>query len=85
MKKLWIVPVAAAVLMLAGPSASIADGGGNSDAASPLRPKIELSPDSILRAVDPATRQVMRQQLQMIDLLQKRPVVLLAPYVVTVK
>jgi protease-4 len=60
-------------------------GGGNSDTATPFRPKIELSPDSILRTLDPATRQVMRQQLQMIDLLQKRPVVLLAPYVVTVK
>jgi hypothetical protein len=71
------------------PGGAFGGGGGggaaNTDALAPLRPRIEVSADSILRALDPATRQVMHQQLQMIELLQKRPVVLISPYVVTVK
>ena len=60
-------------------------GGAGGDATLPFQPKIEIAPDSILRAVDPATRQALGQELQMIELLQKRPVVLLSPYVVTTK
>jgi protease-4 len=59
--------------------------GGGPEAATPIRPKIEISADSILRGIDVNTRQLIGQQLRMIELLQKRPVVLISPYVVTVK
>jgi hypothetical protein len=50
------------------------------------RPGIEISPEPILRVLDPATRRVMHQQLRMIELLPRsaRPV-LISPCGVRVK
>jgi ClpP class serine protease len=57
-----------------------------SDAATHfLKPRIEISPDSILRLIAPSTRNLIGQQLQMAELLQRRPVLLMTPYVITVK
>jgi protease-4 len=57
--------------------------GQNPDAAFAFKPKIEISPDSILRVLPDSTRAAMMRQLQTIRLLQAYPVVLISPYVVT--
>ena len=57
-------------------------GGAGADTAMPFTPKITISPDSILRALPASTKQLITQQLQMVQLMQERPVVLMSPYVV---
>jgi protease-4 len=65
---------------------SIADfftgGASGADTAMPFAPRITLSPDSILHTLPASTRQLITQQLQMIQLMQSRPGVLMTPYVV---
>jgi len=65
--------------------ADLFNGGGDLDAAMPFRPKIEISADSILNLAPPAMRRLIAQQLQMAELLQRRPILLAAPFVITVK
>ena len=65
--------------------ADLLTGGAASETALPFKPKIDVAELAILKALDPAARKVLGQQLQMINLLQKRPVVLVAPFVVTVR
>ena len=60
-------------------------GGGAQTRALPIHPQVSVAPDSILRAMSPAARRVLGQQLQFFRLLQERPVVLMAPYAITVK
>lgn len=55
------------------------------EAAFPFQPKIELSPDSVLRTLSPSLRRSIGQQIRMIQLLQDHPVLLAAPYTVTIK
>jgi protease-4 len=55
------------------------------DAAIPFKPRIQLSPDSVLRALSPTMRHAVAQQLQMLELLQRRPVLLAAPFIVTIR
>ena len=68
---------------------SLADlfGGGadGPDAVLPFTPKIQISFDSVLRAMPASMRHLVGQQLQMIELLQHRPVLLAAPFVITIK
>jgi protease IV len=59
--------------------------GDGSDARLPFKPKIQISADSILRTLSPSMRRVIGQQLQMLELLQQRPVLLAAPFVITIK
>ena len=59
--------------------------GGGPEAATPIHPKIQISADSILSVLSPQTRQMVSQQLQAIQLLQKHPVLLMSPFVVTVR
>jgi protease-4 len=54
-------------------------------AAMPFRPNVTIGPESLLRAVSPSTSKLLRQQLQMLQLLQDRPVMLVSPYVIRVK
>ena len=66
-------------------------GTAGSEAATPIRPKMgvdmqlggELS--LLLKSIDPTTRKALEQQLQMIEILQHRPVALVAPFVVTIR
>jgi protease-4 len=46
---------------------------------------MQISPDSILGALSPSTRRVLCQQLQFLQLLQQRPVILAAPFIVTTR
>jgi protease-4 len=61
-------------------------GGGGADAAAPIiQPKITIAPDSVLNLVDPQTRKLIGQQVQLIQLLQNKPICLMSPYVMTTK
>jgi len=71
---------------------SLADmlmGAAGADASTPIRPKVDLQIDGevglLLKTLDPTTRKMLGQQLQMIQILQQRPVALVAPFVVTVR
>lgn len=55
------------------------------DAAMPFKPKIELGLDALFGPLDPVTRQLLTNQLRAVQMLQHRPVLLLSPYVITVK
>jgi protease-4 len=55
------------------------------DAAMAFKPKIQISPDSMLHALSPTMQRAVAQQLQMLQLLQKHPVLLASPYVITVR
>lgn len=59
--------------------------GNDTEAATPLQPKITISHESILHTLPPAMRKAVMQQLQMVQLMQHRPVVLSMPFVLTVK
>jgi protease-4 len=56
-----------------------------SDTRLPYKAKIQISVDSPLLAMPPSVRHLLGQQLQMMQLLDKRPVMLINPYVVTLK
>jgi protease-4 len=69
------------------PAHSLADllSGGSEDAASPIHPRITISPESILGLMDASTRELLTQQLAAVQLLQKRPVMLMSPFVFTTR
>jgi len=58
--------------------------GGGPEAATAIRPKIEIS-DPMLKALAPLLKKGLGRELQMLELLQDRPVVLVAPFEVTIK
>ena len=71
---------------------SLADiilGASGGETETPIRPKVDLQIDGevglLLKSLDPSTRKLLGQQLQMIQILQQRPVALVAPFVVTVR
>ncbi|MDP9172918.1 MAG: signal peptide peptidase SppA [Planctomycetota bacterium] len=72
------------------PAKTLADvfaaaGAGGSDAAMPFSPKLNISADSLINALPAPVRQSLSQEMQILMLLQQRPVVLAAPYSLTVK
>ena len=58
--------------------------GNGADAAMPFKPKIEVN-DPIFQAMSPILKKGLGRELQMMMLLQDRPVVLVAPFEVTIK
>jgi protease-4 len=58
---------------------------GHEEARFPFQPKVELKLDSVLGIMSPDLRRQLGQQIQMGMLLQKRPVVLMSPYSITLK
>lgn len=57
---------------------------GNVDAAMPFKPKIEMN-DPFAQGLAPLLRNGLGRQLEMLRLLQDRPVILVAPFDVTIK
>jgi protease-4 len=58
--------------------------GNGPDAAMPFKPTIEIK-DPLLRGLAPILRKSLGHELKMAELLQDRPVVLIAPFDVTIK
>ena len=70
------------------PAKTLADffGGADQEAKLPamIGPKVQVSSDSILRLLPASSRQTLGQHLQMLQLLEQRPVILATPWVVRV-
>jgi protease-4 len=60
-------------------------GGDGASAASPIHPKIEISEDSVLKAMPREIRSMVGEELIILRLMQERPVVLAAPFAVREK
>ena len=58
---------------------------GSNDVQSPIQPKVSVDLASILAPLDMASRRLVTQQLQALQLLQRRPVMLVSPLVVTIR
>ncbi|HEV8605570.1 MAG TPA: signal peptide peptidase SppA [Tepidisphaeraceae bacterium] len=65
--------------------ADLLRGGGGPDAAMPFRPQVNLGEANLLNVLSPSAARMVRQQIQYIQLLQQRPVILVSPYVVNLK
>ena len=59
--------------------------GGDEDAAMPIRPQTGLEMTTMLRTLSPSAAKLLTQQLQVLELFQRRPVVLVSPFVISVK
>jgi protease-4 len=60
-------------------------GNTSPDAKAAVEPKITIAEDSMLKMVPASVRAAMLQQLQIVTLMQDRPVVLAMPFTLTVK
>ncbi len=68
------------------PTRTLADlfhGGDGAEEKLPIRPSIHIDELSILKTLSPSTAHLLKQQIQMLQLLQKRPFMLVSPYVIT--
>jgi protease-4 len=61
--------------------------GSDEETAAPLLPKIkvDIADSSIVNALSPAMRSMLGEQLQMLQILQERPILLAAPFVLRVQ
>lgn len=59
--------------------------GDGPEARMPFRPQVTIAPDSILRTLSPRQARLLRTQLQTIQLMQQRPVMLVSPYIFELK
>jgi len=62
-----------------------AGAGGDDETRMPYRPKITISVDSPLNMMPARMRTMIGRQLQVMQLLDKRPIMLVSPYVITTK
>lgn len=69
------------------PTKTLADllTGDNVEEKLPFQPKTALGEGTILKALSPSNARLFGQQLQMLQLLQRRPVLLMSPYVIGVQ
>jgi protease IV len=58
---------------------------GGPDAAMPFQPQVQVSADSVLRALPAPARRAVMQQVMLMQMLEERPVLLVTPYVITVR
>jgi protease-4 len=58
-------------------------GGGNLDALSPIQPKISLAGEALSQTLSEPARRFLSLQVQALQLLQHRPVMLVSPYVIS--
>ena len=60
-------------------------GGGGQDARMPFKPQMNIGEANLLNVLSPSAARLVRQQIQYIQLLQQRPVILVSPFVLTIK
>ena len=68
------------------PTRTLADllRGDAGDASSPLRARVSFPQDSIVSSLSPRLGRLVRLQISVLQLLQRRPVILTCPYVLTI-
>ena len=60
-------------------------GGLGQDAGMPFKPQMNLGEANLLNVLSPSAARLVRQQIQFIQLLQQRPVILVSPFAITIK
>ena len=55
------------------------------EAKMPFRPEMKIGETNLLSVLSPSAGRLVKQQIQFIQLLQQRPVVLVSPFVITIK
>jgi protease-4 len=65
--------------------ADLLRGGIGPDAAMGLRPQMNVGEANLLNVLSPSTARLVKQQIQYIQLLQQRPVILVSPFAITLK
>jgi hypothetical protein len=66
--------------------ADILRGGAfGSDAKMPFKAQVNFGEVNLLNVISPSAARLVKQQIQFIQLLQERPVILVSPYVMTIK
>jgi len=65
--------------------ADLLRGGIGPDAAMRLRPQVNVGEANLLNVLSPSTARLVKQQIQYIQLLQQRPVILVTPFAITLK
>ncbi len=60
--------------------ADLINGSSDEETASPIVPKINFADTSIVKVLSPMMRSMLGEQLQMLQILQERPILLAAPY-----
>jgi protease-4 len=59
--------------------------GHDADALTPIQPKIEIGADSLLSALPSSARNIAVEQIQVMQLMEKSPVLTISPFIVDVK
>ena len=54
-------------------------------ASALLQPQMQIAPDSLLRLLPASARALVAQQIKMAELMESRPVILMSPYVMSVR
>ncbi len=75
------------IIKVIPPTRTLADllTGEGMDARLPFQPSYQISPNSVLHTLSPHLGRLVRQQIQLLQLLQERPVMLVSPYRITLK
>lgn len=60
-------------------------GGDGEEAIAPMRPELKFTDTSLFRMLPRSSARLLATQVQAIQLLQRRPIVLMSPYVITLK
>jgi protease-4 len=60
-------------------------GGHDADALTPIQPKIEIGADSLLSVLPSSARSMAAEQIQVMQLMEKSPVLTISPFIVEVK
>jgi hypothetical protein len=60
-------------------------GHSDDEARTPIRPKVTIKSDSLLNLLPPSARRILSQQVQTLQLLESRPVILVSPYTITIR
>jgi ClpP class serine protease len=59
--------------------------GHDADALTPIQPKIQIDANSFLMALPASARKITAEQIQVMQLMEKSPVLTISPFIVDVK
>jgi protease IV len=58
---------------------------GGADTQAPVRPQVTINADSMLHILPPSMRRMLGQQVMIMEMMEQRPVMLISPYIITVR
>ena len=60
-------------------------GGGGGEAATPIRPSVKIDPTSLFAQLSPSVKRALVQHVRLMQILEDRPVALMAPFIISVR